>query len=80
MDRHGRKAVAVPSIALVAAGIALLPLTHDVWSLTLVAILLGLGNGISSGVDMTLGADLAPSTGRARDRAFSRRRPGMAGA
>jgi len=66
MDRHGRKAVAVPSIALIAAGIAMLPLTHHLWSLTLVAILLGLGNGISSGLNMTLGADLAPATGRAQ--------------
>jgi hypothetical protein len=28
-------------------------------------VLLGFGNGISSGVNMTLGADLAPAVGRA---------------
>lgn len=66
MDRRGRKAVAVPSIAIIATGIMLLPLCQELWSLVIVAILLGLGNGISSGVNMTLGADLAPATGRAQ--------------
>jgi MFS family permease len=65
MDRYGRKAVAVPCLVLMSAGLALLPLAHGVWSMVLIAVLLGFGNGISSGVNMTLGADLAPAVGRA---------------
>lgn len=66
MDRHGRKAVAVPSIVITSIGLALLPLTHELWSMVLVVVLLGIGNGISSGVIMTFGADLAPAAGRAQ--------------
>jgi MFS family permease len=67
MDRRGRKAVAVPAIMVISVGISLLPLADAVWSLVLVTILLGLGNGISSGVNMTIGADLAPAAeGRAQ--------------
>ncbi len=66
MDRHGRRAVAIPSIALTAIGIGLLPIAQSVWVLLLVAMFLGAANGISSGVNMTLGADLAPPDGRAQ--------------
>jgi MFS family permease len=60
MDRFGRKVAAVPSFALMALGIGLIPLTHDFLTLLLVAMLIGLGNGFGSGLMMTLGADLAP--------------------
>lgn len=66
MDRHGRRMVAIPSIALTAIGIGLLPITHSLVPLLAVAIFLGVANGISSGVNMTLGADLAPPDGRAQ--------------
>ncbi|HWI74328.1 MAG TPA: MFS transporter [Baekduia sp.] len=65
MDRWGRKAVTVPALVLMSLGLALLPLTHDAWAMAAVGVVLGLGNGISSGVNMTLGADLAPAEGRA---------------
>jgi MFS family permease len=59
MDRFGRKVAAVPSFALMALGIGLIPLTRDFLTLLLVAMLIGLGNGLGSGLMMTLGADLA---------------------
>jgi MFS family permease len=60
MDRFGRKVAAVPSFSLMALGIGLIPFTHDFVTLLLAAMLIGLGNGLSSGLMMTLGADLAP--------------------
>lgn len=60
MDRWGRKWAFVPSIGVLALGIALVPQTGDFVSLMLVNILIGFGNGIGSGTMMTLGADLAP--------------------
>jgi len=60
MDRFGRKVAAVPSFTLMAIGIGLIPFTHDFVTLTLAAMLIGLGNGLGSGLMMTLGADLAP--------------------
>jgi MFS family permease len=60
MDRFGRKVAAVPSFSLMALGMALIPFSHDFLTLSLVAMLIGLGNGLGSGLMMTLGADLAP--------------------
>jgi MFS family permease len=60
MDRFGRKVTAVPSFALMALGIGLIPFTRDFTTLLLVSMLIGLGNGLGSGLMMTLGADLAP--------------------
>lgn len=47
-------------------GFALLPLAHDVVGIAAVAGLMGLGNGISAGIVMTLGADAAPVAARAQ--------------
>jgi MFS family permease len=64
-DRFGRKSVALPCILLLSLGHLLLPLTHGFGSLVAVALLLGFGNSLGSGIVMTLGADRAPSLGRA---------------
>ncbi|MDQ6896699.1 MAG: MFS transporter [Actinomycetota bacterium] len=64
MDRFGRMWVALPSMVILAAGMALLPLAHSFGSLTAVAVVLGLGNGIGAGLVMTLGADAAPPDAR----------------
>lgn len=66
MDRYGRAAVAVPAMITLGVGFVLLPLTHTTLAVGLVACLMGLGNGISSGVVLTLGADAAPVEGRAQ--------------
>ena len=64
MDKYGRKFAVVPSFFLQGLGIALIPLTTGFTSLAIVASLIGLGNGLSSGTMMTIGADLAPKEGR----------------
>lgn len=66
MDRHGRLAVAVPSMLVLGASMAVLPLTGGLVGLTLVAMVMSFGNGIGSGIVMTLGADVAPPDNRRR--------------
>jgi len=60
MDRFGRKVAAVPSFAVMAFGVALIPLATSYAGLLLAAAVVGFGNGMGSGTMMTLGADLAP--------------------
>jgi len=64
MDRFGRRSVAVPSVLVLGISFALLPLTHGVGTLAVVAMIMGFGNGIGSGIVMTLGADTSPAIGR----------------
>ncbi len=64
MDRYGRMWVAVPSMVVLAVGMALLPLAHDFGTLTAVAVVLGIGNGVGAGLVMTLGADASPVDAR----------------
>lgn len=64
MDIKGRRWIAVPCMLIMGTALALLPLTSDAVGLLLVALLIGFGNGIGSGIVMTLGADLSPSPGR----------------
>jgi MFS family permease len=64
-DRFGRSAAALPCLVLLACGHLALPLTHGFAALMAVALVLGIGNGLGSGIVMTLGADRSPSTGRA---------------
>lgn len=60
MDRHGRRAIGVPSMMAFALGYVALPFTSSVVGLTAVAVVLGFANGVSNGVIMTVGADIAP--------------------
>jgi len=66
MDRKGRLWVALPSMLIMGVALLLTPLSTGPASLLLAAAVIGFGNGISSGLIMTLGADHAPRTGRAR--------------
>jgi MFS family permease len=66
MDRFGRKWVAVPSMLVLGLAHLFLPLTHSGSTLTAVALLMGVGNGLGAGVIMTLGADASPPAGRAQ--------------
>jgi MFS family permease len=66
MDRFGRVYVAAPSMIVLGLGFVLLPLTSGATSVGLVAALMGLGNGISSGIVLTLGADASPGQERAQ--------------
>ena len=64
MDRFGRKWVAVPSLAVLAVGIMLVPLTDSFVTLMAVGLVTGLGNGLGAGIVMTLGADFSPARAR----------------
>lgn len=64
MDLRGRRAVAVPSMLIMGIALIAVPMTHSAPALLAAALLLGLGNGIGSGIVMTLGVDHAPSPGR----------------
>lgn len=64
MDRFGRLWAALPAMILMGAGFVALSFTHDLpnaemW-FAMFAAVLGVGNGLSSGILLTLGADLAP--------------------
>ncbi|NKY29953.1 MFS transporter [Nocardia gamkensis] len=65
LDRYGRRATGVPSMILFALGFGALPFTSSVLGLGCAAVLLGLGNGMSNGLIMTVGADVAPDGQRA---------------
>ena len=65
MDRFGRRFSAVPCFLIFATGMALMPFTGRFGTLLGTAILIGFGNGVGSGIMMTLGADLAPKDGTA---------------
>lgn len=64
MDRFGRLWGAIPGLVGLSTGHLILAFTHDVpgnqaWFIA-VAVLFGIANGVSSGVILTVGADLAP--------------------
>lgn len=64
MDRLGRRAVAVPAMLVMGACFGMLPLTASALAIGATSVALGLGNGISAGVVMTLGSDASPARGR----------------
>ncbi|KJL49296.1 Major Facilitator Superfamily protein [Microbacterium hydrocarbonoxydans] len=66
MDRFGRLWAAMPAMVLMGGGFLALSFTHDgsaavLWFGMLAAVL-GVGNGLSSGILLTLGADVAPKS------------------
>ncbi|SEK34656.1 Predicted arabinose efflux permease, MFS family [Roseateles sp. YR242] len=65
MDIKGRRWVAVPSMAIIGSALLLMPWTTGLVTLLMAAMAVGIGNGIGSGLIMTLGADNAPRHGRA---------------
>ncbi|HEY5273457.1 MAG TPA: MFS transporter [Acidimicrobiales bacterium] len=64
MDLHGRRSVAVPSVLIMGIAFCIMPLTHGPLTIALVAMVIGFGNGIGSGIVMTLAADTSPAIGR----------------
>jgi MFS family permease len=65
MDQKGRRWVAVPSMIIMGIPLLLMPFTQGASTLLLAAAVVGFGNGIGSGMVMTLGADHSPRSGRA---------------
>jgi len=64
MDRYGRLWIALPSCLMMGLALLLMPLAQGDVSFITVSLLLGLGNGIGSGILMTLAADSAPPDAR----------------
>ena len=60
MDHRGRAVVAVPVVLTVAIGVLVLPLTSGAWGFAAVVLFIAVGNGLGSGVVMTLGAARRP--------------------
>ena len=65
MDQKGRLWVVLPCTLVMGLALLLMPLSQGAIGLLLAAALLGFGNGIGSGMVMTLGADHSPRIGRA---------------
>jgi MFS family permease len=60
MDRLGRKWAGIPSLLALSLALLVLPAAHQLFGFIVVAILMGIGNGLAPGIVMTLGADFAP--------------------
>ena len=65
MDRRGRKWTAVPCLLTISIGVLLVGSADSYAGLLLGAIVAGLGNGMGTGINMTLAADFSPREGRA---------------
>lgn len=64
MDLRGRRWAVVPSMLLMAVGFAWMIMSDSLLSFTLACMLIGLGNGMGSGIVMTIGADISPANAR----------------
>jgi len=64
MDRKGRKWTSVPGMLILSLSMAILPLMPNLTGMLVFAILTGLGNGITTGVLLTIGSDVAPEAER----------------
>lgn len=64
MDKYGRGWIAIPCVLLLGLSFMLMPITHTMPAFIATAAIMGLGNGIGSGIIMTLGADVSPTAGR----------------
>lgn len=65
MERFGRLAVLLPCLLAMGVAFLLAPLASGVGGLFLIGIVLSAGNGLGSGINKTLSADLTPSKDRA---------------
>lgn len=66
MDRLGRVWVVAALLSVISGSFLVLPLAETKGTLLAVALLMALGNGLGSGIVMTLGADAAPEHDRAQ--------------
>jgi MFS family permease len=60
MDRFGRLAAMIPSFSLIALGLVVLALAESTTAAIGAGVIMGVGNGLSSGSMLTLGSDLTP--------------------
>ncbi|MDS1113942.1 MFS transporter [Gordonia westfalica] len=64
LDRWGRRGMAILSTALFGASLLAMPLVHTPTALWFVALGMGVGNGLTNGLVMTVGADISPADAR----------------
>lgn len=64
MDNIGRKPAALSCLLVISVGLAAIPFTGSALTLAMAALVIGFGNGLGSGINMTLGADLSPANNR----------------
>lgn len=64
MDQYGRLWVALPCSLILGVALLAMPFTSTTTAFVIVCLVLGFGNGIGSGIVMTLGADASPAHGR----------------
>lgn len=60
MDLYGRRVAGMGCLGLLSSGVLLIAFTDSLLMFTLAACFAGAGNGIGSGINMTLGTDFAP--------------------
>ena len=65
MDRFGRKWTAVPCLLTISAGVLLIGYAASYEDLLIAALVAGIGNGMGSGINMTLAGDFSPGEARA---------------
>jgi MFS family permease len=65
MDRFGRKWTAVPSLFLMSLGVLTIAWADSYVFLAVGGLIAGFGNGMGSGINMTLAGDFTPEEGRA---------------
>lgn len=66
MDRFGRAAVLVPCLVVCGAALVMSPLAVSRAGFCAIALVFAVGNGLGSGINKTLSADLTPAHQRAR--------------
>jgi MFS family permease len=64
MDRWGRKWTGIPSMLVFVLGLVLLPFAQGFYSLLGAGLVLALANGLSTGIVMIIGMDMAPTDQR----------------
>ena len=66
MDRFGRIASLVPALCGMGAAFIIFPMATTEMSFILLAVMFAIGNGVASGINKTLGADMTPTVHRAK--------------
>lgn len=65
-DAMGRAFTLVLCLLVYGAGFALAPLWPTAVGFVVAVVVMSIGNGLGAGINMTIGADLSPATGRAK--------------
>ncbi|GAA1551620.1 MFS transporter [Brevibacterium picturae] len=65
-DHLGRTTTMVACLTIFGAGFVVMVLRPDLVGMIAAAAIMAVGNGLGAGINMTIGADLSPTVGRAR--------------